>query len=681
MAGAGSGKTMTLTTKIAYLIKEKNFAPQNILALTFTNKAAKEMAERVGKILKEHHPQTVQAPLCTTFHSFCALFLRKEIERLKPYKRSFVIYDSSDQLKLIGDIIKEKKIDPKTFTPRSVQSRISNYKNKLFTADDVAAQNNFWAETIGTVWQQYQQKLEDANAVDFDDLLLLTVKILKQFPEVKTKYQNIYKYLLIDEYQDTNEVQYQIAKMLCENNHLITVVGDDDQSIYKFRGAEVKNIRQFHKHLPHTQTIKLEENYRSTQNILNLAYDVIKESPTRQEKKLWTNGEVGEKIQLKECLNETSEAEYIANEIEKLQITKDNFKFSDVAILYRVNALSRNLEDALLSHQIPYKIVGGLRFYDRKEVKDVISYLRVIFNPSDDITLERVINTPARGIGATTLQKLKTNNTHKESIKETTIDNQQMGLFDHIEIKKSFELGNSLFSKFEQINNFETISPSTRQRIADFVKQLKKWQEFAQNNSVFELLKRVIIDTKYQEYLTSEFGKENGEERFLNIEELFNLSSKYQDNGSHWQSLEIFLEEISLIADIGNKQNDDDAITLMTIHAAKGLEFPYVFLAGLEEEIFPSYRSMGDAEDLDEERRLMYVAITRAEKRLYISHCKNRLLHGRSKYFLKSRFLNNLNDEYLETNSQDPERTRFSDEHDDDDSGFKFFKGFNVDLR
>jgi len=602
LAGAGSGKTKALTHKIAYLVKEKKIDPYNILVVTFTNKAAKEIKERINKLLGEG----TDFPFSGTFHSVCVKILRTEIGRIG-YKSSFLIYDDQDQLTVIKDVLKKMGIDSKQCNPKMVLSMISSAKSEAVTPEEYEslAVGNF-QETVSKVYFDYQKILKENEALDFDDILLKTVFIFNQYPEVLEKYHLKFKYILIDEYQDTNNVQYQFSKLLAKKRRNICVVGDDWQSIYSWRGANFRNILDFQKDYPEAKIIKLEQNYRSTKNILEAAYNIIEKNSERTSKKLWTDNEQGVPIILCEASNEKEEGQFIVGELGRL--SSQGYSLKDVTILYRTNAQSRSVEEELLKFNVPYKIVGGLRFYERKEIKDIMAYLKVIFSDSDWISFRRVMGIISRGIGSKTIEKLeyfaKNNNL---TITESLLSTERLKVREKVRVS-FLEIGNL-------INNLK-----------------KKSQEL----DVPEFIDEVIEKTGYANFVND--GTYEGESRLENLRELISVAREFEEYEEKL-TLGHFLEQVSLVSDIDSYSQGADAVTLMTIHTAKGLEFPVVFLVGMEEGIFPHSRSLLDVDEAEEERRLCYVAFTRAKKRLYLIYCSTRLIFGNICSNSPSRFI------------------------------------------
>jgi len=620
LAGAGSGKTRVITLRIAYLIAEKGVAPYNILAVTFTNKAAGEMRERVKNFLQGQELQS--APLISTFHSLCVRILRQDIEHLSEgYNKSFTIYDTSDSQKVIKACIKDIGMDEKQLSARSVQSAISAAKNRGEDFDLYASNVEYTDErkaAIARVFKMYEERLNNANALDFDDLLIKTVRLLRISNEVREKYNNKFKYILVDEYQDTNALQFALINYLTEKQQNICVVGDDAQSIYGFRGADIGNILSFEQHYPNAKVIMLEQNYRSTQTILDIADAIISNNQGRKEKKLWTNNSGGEKIFYYQAYDADNEGRFVAAKIEDHQRKKPDDK---LAILYRTNAQSRVFEEALRRQRIEYNIVGGFSFYERAEVKDVIAYLKLALNPFDDIALLRVINTPTRGLGKTSLDEL-------------TFRARDFGtsLWETLAIITD--------EKYEQPRN---LTPRALAALRGFKKIIEKLStqvsEAAQTDrSVSEVVIAAIEDTGYSKMLREENSDES-ETRLENLQELVNAAVDYDKQEAN--GLRDFIDHSALSSDT-DKYDRNASVTMMTVHAAKGLEFPIVFLVGLEDGIFPHSRSINDPKELEEERRLAYVAITRAERILYVTHSMRRRVYGEEMAAEPSQFLNEM---------------------------------------
>ena len=620
LAGAGSGKTRVITIRIAYLIQEKNVAPYNILAVTFTNKAASEMRERINVLLSGQ--KLPSAPLIATFHSLCVRILRQNIEFLSEgYTKSFTIYDTDDQQKVIKACIKDLGFDPKQLTPRIVQGSISRAKNRGEDVELYASKVEYTDEkraTIAKIYKMYEERLNNANALDFDDLLIKTVKLLRKVPEVRAKLNDKFKYVLVDEYQDTNPLQLALIKYLTEKQQNICVVGDPDQSIYKFRQADIRNILEFEDHYPKAETILLEQNYRSTQTILDLADAVIARNTQRKEKKLWTEQGGGEKIFYHQAYDSDGEARFVAAKIYDHLRMKPKEK---VAILYRTNAQSRVFEESLRKQRIDYNIVGGFSFYDRAEIKDIIAYLKLTMNPFDDIALLRVVNTPSRGFGKTSLDEL-----------QFKAKDFGVSLWETIAIVTAEDYDQPL-----------NLTPRALKSLRDFKKtienlQTKSGEAAATSTPVTEVVMSAIEDTGYANMLRTENSDESAG-RLENLEELVNAAVDYDKQEE--EGLRDFIDHAALTADT-DKFDRNASVTLMTVHSAKGLEFPVVFLVGLEDGIFPHARSMNDVQELEEERRLCYVAITRAEKVLYITHAMRRRTYGAENAAEPSQFLNEM---------------------------------------
>lgn len=620
LAGAGSGKTRVLTHRIAYLISEHRVNPWNILALTFTNKAAGEMRERVDNIVG----QGADDIWVSTFHSTCVRILRRHIEALG-YTRSFTIYDGDDQKTLMRDIIKYLELDPKKFKERTFMSVISSAKDELITPEqyELQAQGDYMKEIYARAYREYEKRLRDSNALDFDDLICKTIQLFQENPDILEYYQNRFKYIMVDEYQDTNTAQFRLINMLAntrsetgEHEQNLCVVGDDDQSIYKFRGANIHNILNFEESYPHAKVIKLEENYRSTQNILDAANAVIKNNTERKEKALWTEKKKGDLIYFSQFQNEYDEAGSIADAIENA-VSTGQANYNDFAILYRTNAQSRVFEEKLIANNIPYRIVGAVNFYQRKEIKDMLAYLRTIENGLDDISVKRIINVPKRGIGLTTIDRISAY---------------------AIEHETSF---------YGALQNYEYIDGIKRSagKLGSFVSLIESFKRHLQmpGYTLEDLIREIIDETGYVRLLEEEDTDEaNG--RIENIEELINKVVSYEENCEEEPTLSGFLEEVALVADIDNVDESNDIVLLMTLHSAKGLEFPYVYLVGMEDGIFPGYGAvMGDdPEEMEEERRLCYVGITRAKEKLSLSCAKSRFRNGEQQFNKPSRFINEI---------------------------------------
>ncbi|SEA06590.1 DNA helicase PcrA [Selenomonas ruminantium] len=617
MAGAGSGKTKVLTCKVANLLA-KGVAPWSILAITFTNKAATEMRERVDRMIGEGAKDV----WLSTFHSFCAKFLRREVEATGMYKRNFVIYDSSDSQVVIKECLKELNLDPKQYAPSSIQNAISNAKNQLMGPKAVARDaDNFFQQKVAEVYALYAKKLRTNNAMDFDDLLMVSVLLLEEHEEIRVKYQNRFKYILVDEYQDTNGAQYQLTKILAAKHHNLCVVGDADQSIYGWRGADIRNIMDFEEDYPEARTIKLEQNYRSTKNILAAANAVIENNINRKKKELWTENATGEKLTIYEARDERDEAEFIATTVMK-QKTIFNASYGDMAVLYRTNAQSRVVEETFMRRGIPYTMVGGLKFYDRKEIKDILAYLRVIYNPLDTVSLLRIINVPKRGLGATTIAKLA-----------DFAENNGLTLFDVI-------------SSEETLSQIPGITARVKKPLELFSTFIFQFMGYQSNMRIDDLIEKVLEESGYLRELQEEKKPEN-ESRIENLKEFVGVARDFQKTEEN-PTLENFLSTLSLVSDIDNAELEDDRITLMTLHSAKGLEFPTVFMVGMEEGLFPHSRTLMDENEIEEERRTCYVGITRAQRKLYLTCAQQRTIYGKTSMSTPSRFLGEIPEEYTE---------------------------------
>ncbi|MFB6364702.1 DNA helicase PcrA [Paenibacillus elgii] len=617
MAGAGSGKTRVLTHRIAYLIATRKAAPWSILAITFTNKAAREMQERVSALVG---PQG-QDIWVATFHSMCVRILRRDISRIG-FTSNFTILDSGDQLSVVKNCMKELNIDSKKFEPKAVQAAISNAKNELLTPEEFERKiGDYFDGIVAKVYSSYQRKLKANNSLDFDDLIMTTIELFQQVPEVLDFYQNKFQYLHVDEYQDTNRAQYMLCRMLADKYKRICVVGDSDQSIYRWRGADISNILDFEKDYPNATTIMLEQNYRSTSNILNAANKVIANNTGRKPKNLWTDKGEGQKIRLYQADSEHEEGYFITGEIRK-NVDKGR-RFSDHAILYRTNAQSRVVEEILIKSDIPYQIVGGIKFYDRKEIKDILAYLRLISNPDDDISFARIVNVPKRGIGDTTVERLGA---------------------------AAGQFGVSMFAMLENVDSME-IGAKARNALADFRDMIENLYRMVDYLSVTELTEKMLEMSGYREELKRENTIES-QARLENIDEFLSVTMDFEKRNED-KSLVSFLTDLALIADIDSMNQDPEAgkqgVVLMTMHSAKGLEFPVVFVMGLEEGVFPHSRALMDNEELEEERRLAYVGITRAEEELFLTCARMRTLFGRTTANAPSRFLQELPQELLET--------------------------------
>ncbi|MEO2077232.1 MAG: DNA helicase PcrA [Bacillus sp. (in: firmicutes)] len=616
MAGAGSGKTRVLTHRIGYLIVEKRVNPYNILAITFTNKAAREMKERIGKMMGG----AAEEIWISTFHSMCVRILRRDIDRMG-FNRNFTILDTTDQQSVVKSILKDKNIDPKKFDPRAILGSISSAKNELIDPEEFKkTAGGYFEQVVSDVYEEYQKRLRKNQALDFDDLIMMTIQLFTRVPQVLEYYQRKFQYIHVDEYQDTNRAQYMLVKLLANRFQNLCVVGDSDQSIYKWRGADIANILSFEKDYPNAKVILLEQNYRSTKRILLAANKVIENNMNRRAKNLWTENPEGNKLVYYRADSEQGEAQFVAGKIKEL--TRDqNYNLSDIAILYRTNAQSRVMEEVLLKSNIEYSIVGGIKFYDRKEIKDMLAYLRLISNPDDDISLQRVINVPKRGIGSSSLDKIA-----------------------------NFAAMHDL-SLYQALDSIELIGLSPKitkaaREFRDLIGNYTNMQEFL---SVTELVEEVLEKTGYREMLKAEKSIE-AQSRLENLEELLSVTKNFED-ASEDKSLVAFLTDLALVADIDSLDEDGekvDSITLMTLHSAKGLEFPVVFLIGLEEGVFPHSRSLMDETEMEEERRLAYVGITRAEKSLFITNAQMRTLFGRTNMNPASRFIAEIPEDLIE---------------------------------
>jgi DNA helicase-2/ATP-dependent DNA helicase PcrA len=606
LAGAGSGKTRALTHRIAYLIEEKGVNPWNILAITFTNKAAKEMRNRVDQLV-EYGAESIWV---ATFHSTCVRILRRHIELLG-FDKNFSIYDGDDQKTLIKQVMKTLDVDPKLYKERTVMKQISDAKDNLISPDQFykEAAGDFRKMKIGEIYQEYQSQLQKNNAVDFDDLIVKTVELFQTHPEVLEYYQERFRYIMVDEYQDTNNAQFALIYLLANKYQNLCVVGDDDQSIYKFRGANIQNILNFEEKFQNTHVVKLEQNYRSTKNILDVANEVIRHNTGRKDKRLWTDNEEGKKIQLKVYPTARDEAENIA--LELMAMKTRGFEYKDAAVLYRTNAQSRLIEERLVNKNIPYHLVGGVNFYQRKEIKDVLAYLKTIENGLDDLAAQRIINVPKRGIGAVTIGKI---------------------------VDFARENGLSFYAAMKEYEVIPSLGRAT-DKIRDFVTQIQMYRTKQEYCSVSELIEEILDTTGYRQELIDENTIE-AQTRLENIQELVNKAVDFEQSAEQEVTLGQFLEEVALVADVDSLNDDDDKVTLMTLHGAKGLEFDKVYLCGMEDGLFPGYNSImsDDPTDLEEERRLAYVGITRAKKELTLTAAKQRLVNGEPRFSKISRF-------------------------------------------
>ena len=611
LAGAGSGKTRVLTHRIAYLMEEKKVKPWNILAITFTNKAAGEMRERVDKLVGDAAGKV----WVSTFHSACVRILRRDIGWIG-FDTNFAIYDTEDQKSLMKSVCKQLQVDTKLYKERALMSAISEAKDELVSPQEFAlrAQGNFRQETVARVYAEYQRQLKSSNALDFDDLIVKTVEIFQHNPDILDYYQERFKYIMVDEYQDTNTAQFKFVSLLAEKYKNLCVVGDDDQSIYRFRGANIGNILGFEKVFPEAKVVRLEQNYRSTQNILNAANEVIVNNTERKEKRLWTENEEGDKVHFRQFNNGFEEAEYVAGEI--IQGRRNGkFQYKDCAVLYRTNAQSRLFEEKFLLANVPYKIVGGVNFYARKEIKDLLSYLKTIDNASDDLAVRRILNVPKRGIGLTSIGRV-----------QDYADMMNLSFYDALRV----------------VEEVPSIGRAAG-KINDFVSFIQGLKSKAEAYTVRETLEEVIELTGYVKELEAE-KTEEAQARIENIDELISKTESFQEameEAGQPATLSAFLEEIALVADIDSVDPDQDYVLLMTLHSAKGLEFPNVFIVGMEDGVFPGYASIwsGDPSDIEEERRLCYVGITRAMKELTLTCAKQRMIRGETQYNRVSRFV------------------------------------------
>ena len=606
LAGAGSGKTRVLTYRIAHMIYEKNIAPWNILAITFTNKAAAEMARRVEALVGG----AARDMWVRTFHSTCVRILRRDIDKIG-YDRNFNIINSDDQKSLVKECLKELRFGDKEFQPRSVLNEISSAKDKLMTAADYAAEygDDYRKKQISRVYALYQSKLRNANDLDFDDLIMLTVQLFREQPEVLDFYRNKFRYILVDEYQDTNMAQNELIMLLAKEHRNLCVVGDDDQSIYKFRGADISNILDFEKAFPEAEVVRLEQNYRSTQNILDAANNVIKNNNGRKGKNLWTEHGSGGKITVYKAFSDSDEASFVADTMRAL--SSEGYSYGDMAVLYRANSSSRSLEDMFMRRAIPYRVLAGLRFYDRKEIRDMIAYLRLIKNPSDDISLKRIINTPSRKIGKVTLDSIAAAATR----------------------------GNT--SMLDAIGKNPGMFSSSA---AEFYGFIMKMRALSETEPIDELVNEVYELSGYRAFLEND---EKADERMDNVGELISGAAHYCETAEE-ASFSDYMDNLALISDIDNYDEELDAAVLMTIHAAKGLEFPIVFICGFDDGIFPNFMCMYDPSEMEEERRLCYVGITRAKEKLFLTCAKSRIVYGKSTQYRPSRFLDEIPEEVLD---------------------------------
>ncbi|MFA5777610.1 MAG: UvrD-helicase domain-containing protein [Parcubacteria group bacterium] len=669
IAGAGSGKTRTLTHKVAYLIREKKVRPGNILAVTFTNKSAGEMKERIIKLLTEENrvPSKYDLPLVGTFHSICAKILRKEIDKLG-YERSFNIIDDHDQMSLMKKMFARLEISKDQFNPRAILEAISKAKNNLADPHQFSLGiGGYFEEVVSRLYSEYQNELKKNNSLDFDDLIMFVVKIFQKFPEVLEKYQNQFHYVLVDEYQDTNHSQYLLVNFLAKKYRNLCVVGDDWQSIYGWRQADINNILDFEKDYSEAKVISLEQNYRSSQVILDAAYGVISQNVFRKDKKLWTEKEGGQLITSYEAGDEVEEADFVAREILK----SSGGKYSDFVVLYRTNAQSRILEEIFLKRSIPYKIVGGIKFYQRKEIKDVVSYLRFIKNPKDYLSLERIINEPKRGLGDKTIEKWVA------IAKENKLDLLQAGT-------RLANFNNPILPAGRKDSIIKKIPDSKLEDISKFCEFIGRMRETMDRIDLTDFIQKVFSESGYEKYLQD--GTMEGEMRWENVKELITVAQKYdKEEISNGQKLEEFLEEVALATDADKGEEVKDSVYLMTLHSAKGLEFSTVFIVGLEEGIIPHSRSMLSQIEMEEERRLMYVGITRAKEKAYLCFTRQRNIFGSTQINPPSRFLSEIPEHLLDNHESrimnydsDFEKNKKSIAHDSEFIIQKFKDGEHV---
>ncbi len=609
-AGAGSGKTRVLIYRIAYLIQEKGVPPWNIFAVTFTNKAADEMRERVGRLLGT----SAKGTWISTFHSACARILRQHIEPLG-FKRNFVIYDDQDQERHLKSIMKELNLDFKMFPPRAIQSGIDQLKNEGITPDRYSPNPyNIFQKRLALVYQRYQEDLHRNNALDFGDLLTFVTILFRRFPEILRSYRELCRYVMVDEFQDTNLIQYQLVRQMVEAHRNICVVGDDDQSIYRWRGAEIGNILNFEKDFPEAKVITLEQNYRSTQNILQAANHVVKKNRYRKEKKLWTENPDGEPLTFYVAEDETDEARFVVQKIVEYNAKGESVRsYRDAAVFYRINAQSRAMEDELVRNRVPYTVVGGMKFYERKEIKDVLAYLKLMDNPSDGLSLKRIINVPSRGIGEKTIEKIEA---------------------------FSREKGLSLYEGLKQVMAEDGQTPAIKAKMREFIQLIEELRKDAGFLTLSQLTLALLAKTEYLQRLKEE-GTDEAFSKMENIDELINVMMGLEQ-GEEKVSLESFLDKVSLVSDVDLYEDKGNRVSLMTLHCAKGLEFPLVFIVGIEEGLLPHYRRGEEIEDMEEERRLFYVGMTRAKQRLFLSRAEERSTFGVGRANLASRFLDEL---------------------------------------
>lgn len=607
LAGAGSGKTKTLTHRIAYLLAEKHVAPNQILAVTFTNKAAKEMRQRLGHLVGVPGEERHFMPWMGTFHSICVRILRRDGENIK-IPKNFIIYDQADRLGVVKQAMRELGISEKQFTPRSIAGMISSAKNDLVTTQEFAAKAKLPAQKVAAdVWPRYEKLRREAMALDFDDLIAETVRLLSEVQPIRESYRQQFKYILIDEYQDTNAAQYRLIKTLVNEQKNICVVGDDWQSIYSWRGADYTNILNFEKDFPGTKVVKLEQNYRSTKHILNAAHQVISKNINRSNKKLWTSADGGLPVQVSEVSSEQHEAESVVLKISSA-VNMQARCYRDHAVLYRTNAQSRSLEETFVRYNIPYRVVGGTRFYDRAEIKDILAYLRLIYQPNDRASFLRMVNVPTRGLGSTSVEKFLT--WHDKTTKD-------------------------IITSLSEAETCPDVQPRARKQFAELGEAMQRLASESEKTPLPEFIELVIRRFGYLDYLAD--GSPQAEDRQANVKELISVAREYSQLG-----LAGFLEEVALISDLDSLDENSDAVTLMTLHAAKGLEFPVVFMTGMEESIFPLSKALYDASEMEEERRLCYVGMTRAKEELHLLAARSRLIYGNRQYNPPSQFLSDI---------------------------------------
>lgn len=615
LAGAGSGKTRVITHRIAHLIHNLQVRPWNILAVTFTNKAANEMAERVRKLLGGG-----ETPMIATFHAACGRILRREIHLLG-YDSNFVIYDDRDSERLLKDILKELDLDEKRFQPKAIGARIDDYKNRGLLPEDIdsVSAGDIYNSTVVRVYAAYQERLKKCNALDFGDMIILTVQLLEKHPAVCRQLQDRFLWIMVDEYQDTNPVQYRLIRLLAGERRNLCVVGDDDQSIYSWRGADIRNILEFEKDFPGVKTVRLEQNYRSTSTILTAAGAVVRENFGRKPKTLWTENPAGEKIRYERCDSDREEARYVSREINRL--AAGGTELNEIAVFYRTNAQSRQIEEALVAEAQPYHIVGGVRFYSRMEIKDILAYLRVIDNPADEISLKRIINVPARGIGISSIDKISLN---------AAIN------------------GISFYSALQRASEGALLPSGPRNKVSAFASLLERFQSLVATHRLPELTQAIMQESGYLQKLKDSRDKDDAE-RLENLEQLLAAMEEFTEKNPD-AGLSEFLEQVSLVSDLEQSEAGKPSITLMTLHAAKGLEFKAVFMIGMEERLFPHVRSLDDMDGMEEERRLCYVGMTRARERLYLLNARRRYLFGQEQCNQPSRFLREIPAELLDEN-------------------------------